>query len=437
MKRLKLLLLFLLFTTTYTQAQWEVQLDNNNFTHLDRIFFLDENYGWTIGGATIGDVSPYFYTTNGGEQWYLCDDWMNRMGTDICFVNQDTGFIAASEGIIRKTTNGGQTWTNIQTLATQHVQRLFFVDDNNGWATLDNQTDDFQLLHTTNGGNNWETQQVFTLNTSGLHSLYFLNDSIGYGGGGYFDVENDDSYSNIVKTTNKGDTWENIYLSQNSFYSIDDIFFINNLIGFAVGCKNSINTHLILYTEDGGEDWDEHYLPDLENWYGQTRTASIIYSIEFANDTLGWLTCADEYGSGYVLLTTNGGETWQQQYVNRNLNVPIYDICAVDENNVWAVGGDYIYHNNNADTIIIPAKVENIKRDSIRISPNPTTGIFTINLPNEISTAQINISDITGKEIISTNQYSKIDITKQPQGIYFITLKLNNQIIQTQKIIKL
>ena len=96
MRRLKLLLLFLLFTTSYTQAQWEIQLDNDNFTHLDRIFFLDENYGWAIGGATIGSTSPYFYTTNGGEQWYLCDDWMNREGTDICFVNQDTGFIAST-----------------------------------------------------------------------------------------------------------------------------------------------------------------------------------------------------------------------------------------------------------------------------------------------------------------------------------------------------
>ena len=180
MKKLKLLLFFLLFTTTCIQAQWEVQLDVQNFCHLDRIHFIDENYGWAIGAG------PYFYTTDGGENWYLYEDWYlyEVGGTDIVFVNPDTGFIAGHDkGIIQKTVNGGETWTDIQTPATQGAVRLCFVDENNGWATLDNQNDDFQLLHTTDGGDSWETQQVFSTNTSSIYCLYFINDSIGYGGG--------------------------------------------------------------------------------------------------------------------------------------------------------------------------------------------------------------------------------------------------------------
>jgi photosystem II stability/assembly factor-like uncharacterized protein len=180
---------FLFFITTgYAQAQWEVQLDNQNFTHLDRIFFLDENYGWAIGGATIGAASPYFYTTDGGENWYLDDDWWNIQGTDIVFVNPDTGFIAAPNGIILKTIDGGQTWTNIQTPATQNVMRLFFVDGNNGWATLQNLNDSLQIIHTMDGGNTWYPQQVFEINTSRIRSIYFLNDSVGWGGGGIMTV---------------------------------------------------------------------------------------------------------------------------------------------------------------------------------------------------------------------------------------------------------
>ena len=69
----------LLLTINFNlHARWEIQLDNQNLCHLDRIHFIDQNYGRAIGGATIGCVSPYLYTTNDGEQWYLGDDWMNR-----------------------------------------------------------------------------------------------------------------------------------------------------------------------------------------------------------------------------------------------------------------------------------------------------------------------------------------------------------------------
>jgi len=182
MKRLKLLLLTLLLTAGQLQAQWQVQLDLQNYCHLDRIFFLNDTLGWAIGGATIGAGSPYFYTTNGGQNWYLGSD--SYGGTDIAFVNPDTGFIASGYGIIHKTTNAGQNWTEIQTPATQDVMRLFFVDENNGWATL-GQYSEGNILHTIDGGNTWEQQKVFISNTSLVEVIFFLTDSIGYGGGAY------------------------------------------------------------------------------------------------------------------------------------------------------------------------------------------------------------------------------------------------------------
>ncbi|MCX6235422.1 MAG: hypothetical protein NT175_12030, partial [Bacteroidetes bacterium] len=74
MTKLKFFLLFLLFIPHYSKAQWEIQLDLQNFTYLDRIFFLNENLGWAIGCATIEGMTPYFYTTDGGENWYLDDE---------------------------------------------------------------------------------------------------------------------------------------------------------------------------------------------------------------------------------------------------------------------------------------------------------------------------------------------------------------------------
>ena len=79
--------------------------------------------------------------------------------------------------------------------------------------------------------------------------------------------------------------------------------------------------------------------------------------------------------------------------------------------------------------------------DNISIYPNPTNGIIKINLEEFAKTSRVSniiITDITGKIIInyqlsSTN--SKIDISNQPAGIYFIKIQTENKII-VKKIIK-
>jgi hypothetical protein len=81
---------------------------------------------------------------------------------------------------------------------------------------------------------------------------------------------------------------------------------------------------------------------------------------------------------------------------------------------------------------------------AVIISPNPTTGIFTIFQDSkfEIQDSKVIIKDITGKTVLEsriTDADNQIDISKQPQGMYFvsITYLINNQIyLLTQKIIK-
>ncbi len=429
----------MLFTTTYVQAQWEVQLDVQNFMHFDRIHFIDENLGWAIGSAHIG-ASPYFYTTDGGENWYIYEDWMamDNWGTDIVFVNPDTGFIAAPNGIIHKTVNGGQIWTDIQTPDTQDVMRLFFVDENNGWATFLYNLG--KLLHTSDGGNTWELQACMEVEESDVNTIFFLNDSTGYGGGG---VTIDGDYNVLRKTTDEGESWETILSIPNFTYLFEDIFFTDTIYGWLVGQKNATNTFFILHTEDGGETWEEDTLPELTNWYGSSVEASIIYSIQFVNDTLGWLTCADEYSSGYILLTTDGGETWQQQFVNYNFDKPIFDICMVDNKNGWAVGADYIYHTNNGDTIIITDLNENIpEKNFFKIIPNPAKDwlSFEYIIPTGSSKATIEMFDQIGRPIFSfevcqNRGVKNITLETVSSGTYLILFRVNGKIIEKQKIV--
>jgi hypothetical protein len=72
-------------------------------------------------------------------------------------------------------------------------------------------------------------------------------------------------------------------------------------------------------------------------------------------------------------------------------------------------------------------------KEAVHISPNPTNGLFKIATAETIS--EIQIHDQMGKCILKTASNS-IDITAQPNGIYFATIQDKNSNVVKRKIIK-
>lgn len=77
----------------------------------------------------------------------------------------------------------------------------------------------------------------------------------------------------------------------------------------------------------------------------------------------------------------------------------------------------------------------------MKVYPNPSTGKYNLELPNEIANNLINIKVFTiyGESIIDTTSHSYlsiIDLSSQPSGIYI--LKASNTLGQVfiQRIIK-
>lgn len=75
----------------------------------------------------------------------------------------------------------------------------------------------------------------------------------------------------------------------------------------------------------------------------------------------------------------------------------------------------------------------------IEIYPNPSKGIFSIDLPNiNNKYCKLIITDITGKQVYRTDVSSgniNIDISNKPTGIYMLNLYIDNTVI-SKKIIK-
>ncbi|MBN2426601.1 MAG: T9SS type A sorting domain-containing protein [Calditrichaceae bacterium] len=117
-------------------------------------------------------------------------------------------------------------------------------------------------------------------NGKGIRSFYFFNGHTGFFVG---------DEGNILKTTDTGQTWENIY--SGVVETLWQIEFIDQSTGFIVG-----DFGRILKTEDGGVTWRKTNSGTQEN----------IYRIKFVNDLKGWV--GTESGLRY---TTDGGETWQ------------------------------------------------------------------------------------------------------------------------------
>lgn len=76
-------------------------------------------------------------------------------------------------------------------------------------------------------------------------------------------------------------------------------------------------------------------------------------------------------------------------------------------------------HNNSLD-------------NSLLISPNPNNGKFRIELTNPINTTSVEVYDIVGTKVFGETIRSNdlfIDISSEPEGIYFIRLNINGKSI--------
>lgn len=206
---------------------WTEQTSGFTFG-LYSVFFLNELKGWAIGsGGIIG-------TTNGGIDWYLKVSGLNRAFYSIFFIDDNVGWVAGGgyigDGIILKTTDGGENW--VQQAASQYLlslKDLHFIDYDYGWAVGSVGT----IIKTTDGGSTWIKQGG--VSNSLLTSVYFTNQNTGWAVGywGY-----------CFKTTNGGTNWIEQGLTDNYLYCVN---FLNESTGWIVGDGGTI-----LKTTNGG-----------------------------------------------------------------------------------------------------------------------------------------------------------------------------------------
>ena len=178
-------------------------------------------------------------------------------------------------------------WQSTPCPITENLTSVFFIDSNHGFVLSDGGT----ILETTDAGNVW----LPMVPVSNMHAAsIFFSDGLHGCLVGW--VNGDTQSSLILLTTDGGDYWSFVeHIQVNRF---NDVFFIDNDKGWAVGSKDELNMNCIYYTDDGGETWIDQT--------GILIVNAELFGVSFRSETLG-STCGTD---GAFFITNSGGTSW-------------------------------------------------------------------------------------------------------------------------------
>jgi photosystem II stability/assembly factor-like uncharacterized protein len=212
------------------------------------------------------------------------------------------------------------SWEKVDSPTSQNLNSVHFVDSLYGWAVGDSGT----IIHTTNGGSNWDLQNSNTLNE--IADVFFLNRNLGWAPS--WNVSVWPFGTLVLKTTNGGQIWTSEPYTDDLIF-IRCIIYLDSLNGWMGGTP-----HALVRTSDGGEHWEQ----------AEIDTSLLAFlpvsNIHFYNSQYGYVCGGAFEFAGVIWKTTNGGNKWFAIDITFAPPDPIHEIHIFDSLNVIGIGGD-------------------------------------------------------------------------------------------------
>lgn len=296
-------------------------------------FFLDDNTGFAAGSTTINNVQGVVSkTTDGGNNWvnYQYNDTSGSVN-GMHFINSNTGFICGgTRARVHKTTDGGLTWSDISAglSATNTYNAVYAIDENKIFLAFSTR----RLYYTSNGGANWSLMTLPGTTGGGtMTDVYFKDANTGFACG---------STNYFAYTSNGGTNWTQNNPSFPSTSGLKDITFNDNKLYVLGSSKGYIYKSL-----DDGVTWDSVFFYDNTN-VNQPASPSYNYlSINGSN-------MAVVGANGHVTVSSNSGSNWTNKNYSVNSGSNSYNsITMKSPSDIWltSTGGiGSLLHTTNA-----------------------------------------------------------------------------------------
>ena len=253
------------YRTRDSGATWTA-LNANPPGPLGRVYFVDENLGFAVGG-TSGSItfqntpqgqSTIIKTTDGGDSWQALTTGVQHRITDIIAPStRDTDRLYAMTrmyttgnsnrfAVILRSTNGGTTWT------TLNVPHQVFQGGDAIYVSPTESTilvaEGSELFRSTNGGSSWSSVVSFR-GTQLIYDIDFTDQDHGWLVG----------ESGLYRRTESGGASASSWVAATSLQAgtLRRVDFVDENIGFMVGEGSGLNNSepAIFRSLDGGRTW--------------------------------------------------------------------------------------------------------------------------------------------------------------------------------------
>jgi photosystem II stability/assembly factor-like uncharacterized protein len=213
------------------------------------------------------------------------------------------------------------TWEKVPSPTHQNLNSVHFVDSLYGWSVGDSGV----IIHTSNGGMNWNLQNSNTINK--IVDVFFINRNLGWASS--WNVSAWPFGTLILKTIDGGQTWTRVPFTEDNIF-MQCILFTDSLNGWMGG-----KPHALVKTSDGGVQWEQ---ADIDT---SLLAFFPVSNIHFYNSQYGYACGGAFEFAGVIWKTSNGGNKWYAIDVSFAPADPVAEIHVFDSLNVIGIGGDF------------------------------------------------------------------------------------------------
>jgi photosystem II stability/assembly factor-like uncharacterized protein len=415
---ISILILFITVNAT-GQEGWTRQATPYS-SGLSAVYAIDSLNVWATGQDGL-----IIHTTDGGTTWDSIPNGATQGIYTVEFINADTGFVGGRDNgpgalvgtntLIQRTTDGGLTWEfqNLPGGSQNLLMDLDFVEGPPGEPMRGTSVGGLAHVWVTNDyGETWEAASG-DCGEGNFNSCFFADSITGWFVGTPSNVKpytimfTDDGCKSFAEQTDPNEV------------KLNGVCFGTDLKGLAVG-----NSGAILFTSDGGANWEQSADEDI--------SVTTWFSVFLSATGKAWAVG----NNGRILYSTDWGQTWETQ--ESGVTEPLWEVHFINDNEGWIVGGfseNVILHTKNGGGTSAGTGVYNDERTKAysleQNHPNPfstsTQISYRLTRSNHVT---LIIYDISGRKIqtlvnefqIAGEHKIEWDAGHLSNGLYFYEL---------------